>query len=111
MGEGFRSRTTNGNQSHDDMALGAIQAIEEAGFKPGVDILVISIDGIRAAFEAMVAGKINVTVECNPLLGPQLFQVARDVIAGKPVTRRITIAERVYPAETASKELPNRKYY
>ena len=96
---------------NDDMALGAIQAIEEAGFKPGVDILVISIDGIRAAFEAMVAGKINVTVECNPLLGPQLFQVARDVIAGKPVTRRITIAERVYPAETASKELPNRKYY
>ncbi len=96
---------------NDDMALGAIQAIEEAGLKPGVDILVISIDGVRAAFEAMVAGKINVTVECNPLLGPQLMQAAREVLAGKTVARRITIVESVYPAESAVRELPNRTYY
>lgn len=96
---------------NDDMALGAIQAIEEAGLKPGVDILVISIDGVRAAFEAMMAGKINVTVECNPLLGPQLMQVARDVVDGKNVLRRITINEAVYPAETAAKNLASRKYY
>lgn len=96
---------------NDDMALGAIQAIEEAGLKPGVDILVISIDGVRAAFEAMVAGKINVTVECNPLLGPQLMQAARDILAGKTVARRITIVESVYPAESAVRELPTRTYY
>ncbi|MXV49333.1 LacI family transcriptional regulator, partial [Xanthomonas sp. LMG 8993] len=59
---------------NDDMAIGAIQAIEEAGLKPGKDILVISVDGVKGAFEAMQAGKLNVTVECNPLLGPQLVQ-------------------------------------
>ena len=96
---------------NDDMAIGAIQAIEEAGLKPGVDILVISVDGVRGAFEAMVAGKMNVTVECNPLLGPQLMQAARDVVAGKTVARRITIDESVFGAETAAKELPNRKNY
>ena len=96
---------------NDDMAIGAIQAIEEAGLKPGVDILVISIDGVHAAFDAMVAGKINVTVECNPLLGGQLMQAARDVLAGKNVPRRITIVESVYPAESAVRELPNRIYY
>lgn len=95
---------------NDDMAIGAIQAIEEAGLKPGVDIVVISIDGVKGAFEAMIAGKLNVTVECNPLLGPQLMQVARDVVAGKAVPKRITTDESVFPAEVAAKEFPNRKY-
>jgi galactofuranose transport system substrate-binding protein len=95
---------------NDDMAIGAIQAIEEAGLKPGKDILVISIDGVKGAFQAMVAGKLNVTVECNPLLGPQLMQLAADVAAGKPVPKRVTVVEGVFPAEVAAKELPNRKY-
>lgn len=95
---------------NDDMAIGAIQAIEEAGLKPAKDILVISIDGVKGAFQAMAAGKMNVTVECNPLLGPQLMAVARDVAAGKPVQKRITVVEGVFPAEVAAKELPNRKY-
>ena len=95
---------------NDDMAIGAIQAIEEAGLKPGKDIVIISIDGVRGAFEAMKAGKLNVTVECNPLLGPQLMQLAKDVVAKKPVEKRITVIEGVFPAEVAAKELPNRKY-
>jgi ABC-type sugar transport system substrate-binding protein len=95
---------------NDDMAIGAIQAIEEAGLKPGVDITIISIDGVKGAFEAMMAGKLNVTIECSPLLGPQLMSVARDVIAGKEVPKRITTQEGVFPAEVAAKEFPNRKY-
>jgi len=95
---------------NDDMAIGAIQAIEEAGLKPGKDILVISIDGVKGAFEAMIAGKLNVTVECNPLLGPQLMQIAKDVVARKPVPKRVVTQEGVFPAEVAAKEFPNRKY-
>ena len=57
---------------NDDMAIGAIQAIEEAGLKPGKDILIVSIDAVKGAFEAMMAGKLNASIECNPLLGPQL---------------------------------------
>ncbi|TFW34651.1 ABC transporter substrate-binding protein [Massilia horti] len=95
---------------NDDMAIGAIQAIEEAGLKPGKDIIVVSIDGVKGAFEAMMQGKLNVTVECSPLLGPQLMQLAQDVVAGKPVPKRITVEEGVFPAEVAAKEFPNRKY-
>jgi simple sugar transport system substrate-binding protein len=95
---------------NDDMAIGAIQAIEEAGLKPGKDIVIISIDGVRGAFEAMLAGKLNVTVECNPLLGPTLVQTAQAVVAGQPVAKRITVEEGVFPAETAAKALPTRKY-
>ncbi len=57
---------------NDDMAIGAIQAIEEAGLKPSKDITIISVDAVKGAFEAMIAGKMDVTVECSPLLGPQL---------------------------------------
>jgi simple sugar transport system substrate-binding protein len=97
--------------SHNDpMALGAIEAIEAAGFKPGSDILVISIEGSRAAFEAMVAGKLNMTVESTPLLGPQLIATARAVVAGRPVPRHIVTPERVFTRETAAAELPNRQY-
>jgi ABC-type sugar transport system substrate-binding protein len=95
---------------NDDMAIGAIQAIEEAGLKPGKDIVIVSIDGVKGAFQAMIAGKLNVSVECSPLLGPQLMKAAQDVVAGKPVPPRIVTEERVFPAEVASKELPNRKY-
>jgi ABC-type sugar transport system substrate-binding protein len=70
---------------NDDMALGAIQAIEEYGLKPGVDIKIVSVDATRGAFEAMIAGKLNATVECNPLLGPQFFELALKVVNGEPI--------------------------
>ena len=95
---------------NDDMAIGAIQAIEEAGLKPGQDIRIVSIDGVRGAFEAMKAGKLNVTVECNPLLGPQLAQLIRDVHAGRQVPKRVVVEEGVYTMDQAAAELPNRKY-
>jgi simple sugar transport system substrate-binding protein len=95
---------------NDDMAIGAIQAIEEAGMKPGKDILVIGVDGVKGAFEAMIAGKMNVTVECNPLLGPQLMEAARKAAAGETLPRWIKSNEGVFPAEVAAMELPRRKY-
>jgi simple sugar transport system substrate-binding protein len=95
---------------NDDMAIGAIQAIEEAGQKPGQDILIISIDGVKGAFEAMMAGKLNVTVECNPLLGPQLMAAVKDVVAGKPVPKRIVTEESIYPMEKAKEVFPTRVY-
>ena len=95
---------------NDDMALGAIQAIEEAGLKPGVDIKIVSIDGVRAAFEAMVEGKLNCTVECNPLLGPQLFDAVEAIVAGKPVEKRIVTKEGVFTQKTASEDIKTRQY-
>jgi simple sugar transport system substrate-binding protein len=94
----------------DTMAMGAIEAIEAAGFKPGSDILVISIEGSRKALEAIVAGKLNVTVECSPLLGPPLMAVVKDLAAGKPVPRRVITEESVFTRENAAVELPKRAY-
>nr|PZN68865.1 MAG: LacI family transcriptional regulator [Pseudomonadota bacterium] len=95
---------------NDDMAIGAIQAIEQAGLKPGVDILVVSIDAVRGAFEAMIAGKLNASIECNPLLGPQLMAAVKDVVAGRPVPRRIVTEEGVFTQENAAEAFPSRQY-
>ena len=95
---------------NDDMAIGAIQAIEEAGMKPAKDITIISIDAVKGAFEAMIAGKLNVSVECSPLLGPQLMQAVKDLKAGKTLPKRIVTQEGIFPMEVAAKEFPNRKY-
>ena len=95
---------------NDDMALGAIQAIEEAGLKPGKDITIISIDGVRGAFEAMVAGKLNCTVECNPLVGPQMFDLIEAVAAGKKVPPVVRVKENVFDQSQAAAALPTRQY-
>jgi galactofuranose transport system substrate-binding protein len=95
---------------NDDMALGAIESIEDAGLEPGEDIKIISVDGIKDAFEAMAEGKINVVVECNPLLGPQLMELVEQVHAGEDVPERVEVDEDVFTQDEAEDELPNRTY-
>ncbi|MBJ6362509.1 substrate-binding domain-containing protein [Paenibacillus sp. GCM10012307] len=95
---------------NDDMALGAIKAIEEYGLSPGKDIIVISIDATRPAFQALVTGKLNVAVECNPLLGPQLMKAVKDLMEGKELPMKIITAEGLFTQETAKQELQYREF-
>ncbi len=95
---------------NDDMAIGAIQAIEEAGLRPGVDVKIVSIDAIRDAFKAMIDGKLNATVECNPLLGPQFFDLALKVVNGEPVPKWVPSKEGIFFPDNAQEILPTRKY-
>ena len=95
---------------NDDMAIGAIKAIEEYGLVPGVDIKIVSIDSIREAFQAMIDGKLNATVECNPLLGPQFYELALDVVNDEPVPKWVPSKESVYFPDNAPEILPTRKY-
>jgi ABC-type sugar transport system substrate-binding protein len=95
---------------NDDMALGAIKAIEEYGLKPAVDIKIVSVDATHGAFEAMIAGKLNATVECNPLLGPQFLELALKVVNGETIPKWIPSQEGAFFPDEAAKILPTRKY-
>jgi simple sugar transport system substrate-binding protein len=95
---------------NDDMALGAIQALEEAGMNPGKDVILISIDAVKAAFEAMVAGKLNATVECNPLMGPLVFDTINKVRAGEKVPKFIQNKDQLFEAENAAQVIGTREY-
>ena len=95
---------------NDDMAIGAIRAIEAYGLRPGEDIKIVSIDAIRDAFQAMIDGKLNATIECNPLLGPQFFELALQVVNGEYVPKWIPSEEKIYFPDNAAEILPTRKY-
>lgn len=95
---------------NDDMALGAIQAIKEAGLKPGEDIVIIGVDAVKGAFEAMVAGEMNCTVECSPLLGPQLADNVKRIMAGETLEKITYTIEDVFPQEVAASVIDSRKY-
>jgi simple sugar transport system substrate-binding protein len=94
----------------DDMAMGAIQAIEQYGLLPGVDIKIVSIDGIPKALEAMIAGKLNAIVDCNPLVGPQFYELALKVADGETVPKFVPVEEGIFYPEDAEELLPTRKY-
>ncbi|WP_437724031.1 ABC transporter substrate-binding protein [Sorangium sp. So ce861] len=95
---------------NDDMALGAIQAIQAAGLKPGQDIVVVSVDAVKPAFEAMVEGKLNATVECNPLHGPLLFDTIEKIVRGEAVPKRTVVPGQVFEREQAASTIGSRAY-
>lgn len=95
---------------NDDMGLGAVEAIEAAGLKPGIDIKIITIDAVKDGMEALAAGKLNYIVECSPLHGPQLLEIAQTLYEGGSVERRIITNETEFTQEEAIEALPDRTY-
>lgn len=95
---------------NDDMALGAIQAIEEAGQKPGQDIVIVSIDAIKEAIQAVIDGKINCTVECNPLFGPKVYDTVAKLLAGEKMPKKLFNKDELFDRNNAAKVIALRQY-
>lgn len=95
---------------NDDMALGAIQAIEEAGLKPGKDIRLVSIDAIKEAIQAVIDGKLSCTVECNPLFGPKVYDTIAKVLAGGTVPKKVFNQDELFDATNAAAVIGARQY-
>ncbi|MED4229101.1 substrate-binding domain-containing protein [Neobacillus cucumis] len=95
---------------NDDMALGAIEAIEAFGKKPGKDIKVISVDATQVALNNVYAGKLNVTVECNPLLGPYMMRAIINHFHGKELPVKIITEEGIFTVEDDRSVFFNRPY-
>ncbi|WP_394618225.1 ABC transporter substrate-binding protein [Lentzea sp. JNUCC 0626] len=95
---------------NDDMGLGAIEAIKAAGKVPGKDIKIITVDAVKDGMAALANGEINFIVECNPLLGKQLMELAKKVVAGEDVPARVVTEEGTFTQEQAKAALPTRQY-
>jgi ribose transport system substrate-binding protein len=87
---------------NDEMALGAIQALKDAGLKPGQDVLVVSVDGEKDALKAVARGEMNVTVECNPRFGPIAFDTIEKYLAGDKVPPKIILQDRFFDSSNAA---------
>jgi simple sugar transport system substrate-binding protein len=81
---------------NDEMAFGAIEALKEAGLVPAVDVKIISVDATAGAFQAMLDGTLNVTVECNPLLAPQVYEAALAALNGETLPKWVPSIEGVF---------------
>ncbi|MFN8531360.1 MAG: ABC transporter substrate-binding protein [Anaerolineae bacterium] len=93
---------------NDDMLIGAIQAMEEAGLNPGTDILTVSVDATNDELQMLVDGKANATVLLSPAMGVQAYQAIEDYLAGQELPPLILVPSAMYFPETAAAELARR---
>jgi len=94
---------------NDDMAIGAVEAIKAAGIKPG-ELKMVSIDGTRGGFQLMIDGWLQADVECNPLLGPQVMELALKLMNGEAIAHEALTDESVFYPDKAAELLPTRQY-
>lgn len=95
---------------NDEMTIGAIPEIEEAGYKPGSDIIIISIDGGQDAIDILKEGRINCVVECTPKLGKALMETALKLKSGETVDEVIHPQEQVFSDEQDTSLIAPRGY-
>lgn len=92
---------------NDEMAMGAIAAIEAAGKVPGKDIVLVSIDGTRDALQAIIDGKLGATVECNPRFGPKAFATMAAYARGEKIPAWVKNDDKFFDASNAKEEVAN----
>ncbi|CAN5904522.1 ABC transporter substrate-binding protein [soil metagenome] len=90
---------------NDEMALGGIQALIAAGLKPGADVTVVSVDGERAALEAIERGELGATVECNPRYGPLAFATIDKFRKGQAIPPKIIVTDRFFDRSNARQSI------
>jgi len=94
---------------NDGMAGAVVEAMKAAGVNPG-DIKMVSVDGTRGGFQMMIDGWVQADVECNPLLGPQVLEMALKIMNGETVDANVLTNETVYYPDNAAELLPTRQY-
>jgi ABC-type sugar transport system substrate-binding protein len=87
---------------NDEMALGAIQALKAAGMNPGKDVLIVSVDGEKAALEAITRGEMNITVESNPRFGPLAFDTLEKFLRKEAIPPKIILEDRFFDSSNAA---------
>jgi ribose transport system substrate-binding protein len=87
---------------NDEMALGAIQALKAANMNPGKDVLIVSVDGEKAALEAIMRGEMNITVESNPRFGPLAFETLEKYLRKESIPPKIILEDRFFDSSNAA---------
>jgi len=90
---------------NDEMAIGAIAALEARGRRPGQDVTVVSIDGTRSALQAILDGKMGATVESNPRFGPKAFETLDRFSRGETIDPWVVVPDRFFDRENAAQFL------
>lgn len=96
---------------NDNMSYGAIDALNAAGLQPGKDVAIISFDASRSALKLLMDGKISYEVECNPLHGPRVEAIIRQLEAGETPPKFTYVEEAVFEREALTQALIDSRGY
>ena len=98
---------------NDNMAFGVMDALDDAGISYGADgdVILVSFDAGRSALEACLAGKLNLSVECNPLLGPRVEEIIRQLEAGETPAKSSYVEESFFTWDTVTQSLIDGRPY
>jgi simple sugar transport system substrate-binding protein len=98
---------------NDNMAAGAVAALDANGITHGKngDVVVIGFDANQWALKEVLAGSWNLDVECNPLHGPLVASIIKDLEAGKSVTKVRYIEEEAFDCDTITQQVVNGRTY
>jgi ABC-type sugar transport system, periplasmic component len=98
---------------NDNMADGAIQALEEAGIAVGGDdgVAIISFDANRAYLQMTLEGTINCNVECNPLHGPKVAEIIETIEGGGSPDKVEVVDEEAFYYDTISQDIVDARPY
>ncbi len=107
----FNPKDINVLYSHnDDMTFGAIEVMSEAGLVPGKDIAIVSVDATQRSIDYLKAGTINCVIECNPNSGQQVMELAKRIVAGEKVEKRLYVQETTFDEFGDLDSIPARGY-
>ena len=98
---------------NDDMTMGALEAIHEAGKTTGIDgdIIVISFDAVKEGLELVKEGIINVDIECNPNQGEYISDILKRLEAGQEVEKKYYVEENIFTIDNVTDELLQERSY
>jgi galactofuranose transport system substrate-binding protein len=92
---------------NDEMAIGAIAALEAAGKKPGQDVTVVSVDGEKDGLQAIIDGKLGATCECSPRFGPKAYDTLVAYANGETIPPQIINPDNFFDATNAKDNIAN----
>jgi simple sugar transport system substrate-binding protein len=98
---------------NDNMAFGAIEALTAANKTFGLngDVTIISFDATHAGLEATLKGSINYNVECNPLHGPRVEAIIKQLEKGEMPDKFVYVEEEAFDAATITQQIIDARAY
>ncbi|MDO5111199.1 MAG: ABC transporter substrate-binding protein [Clostridia bacterium] len=98
---------------NDGEALGAIDALEQAGYKCNVwdGVIVVAFDATNLGLNYCLDGRISLNVECNPLQGPYVADIISALEQGAPIEKVQHIDETLFDCFTITQQIIDARAY
>jgi len=96
---------------NDEMGLGALAALDDAGKSGTSKVHIVSIDGTKGAVQAIVDGNFDAVIESNPAFGPAAQAALEAYVNGEGAPAVTITTDNQYDKSNAAEALSSGKAY